>query len=533
MDKYRVLGKIGEGTFSTVWKCTVIDKNHELYGQACSVKRMKKKYESIDHVNSLREVQALKRLNPHPNILNLIEVIYTEELQALDLVCELLTENLYEKIKDRKQPLPTDVVKSYMYQLLKALEHMHRNGIFHRDVKPENILLDGATNTLKLADFGSCRGIYSKVPFTEYISTRWYRAPECLLTDGYYGFKMDTWSVGCVFFEVSTLRPLFPGANEMDQLDKIHGIIGVPKKSVLEKIRKNSMHMSFKFRETHGCGLARCLPHGSAHFLDLLCGLLEYDPDERMSARQALRHPFFAEQRKADPSRRSQAQAQQSDEATTVPAGTTSKPTGKKKHTTAKSTHRARDPAGHTTTGRAAQPTSVKMAGAPHKHGATTSSSMLPHVTHKAGMAKGPDSRVPVPRATGHKKPMPPTGPRDPHRVVRIPKRSTGPRAHHKTLPAQRSPPKWQASMPRHHSQNRQAQQHSVYSHSYMTRSNIRNPVVKPKHVAPVLPPLVLKQVKPQASPTKYNPAKYYTKVCGHGSRRLQMVCVLLHPHGH
>ena len=87
----------------------------------------------------------------------------TEELQALDLVCELLTENLYEKIKDRKQPLPTDVVKSYMYQLLKALEHMHRNGIFHRDVKPENILLDGTTNTLKLADFGSCRGIYSKV----------------------------------------------------------------------------------------------------------------------------------------------------------------------------------------------------------------------------------------------------------------------------------------------------------------------------------------------------------------------------------
>jgi serine/threonine protein kinase len=87
----------------------------------------------------------------------------TEEVQSLDLVCELLTENLYEKIKDRKQPLPTSLVKSYTYQLLKALEHMHRNGIFHRDVKPENILLDSTTDTLKLADFGSCRGIYSKV----------------------------------------------------------------------------------------------------------------------------------------------------------------------------------------------------------------------------------------------------------------------------------------------------------------------------------------------------------------------------------
>ena len=107
------------------------------------------------------------------------------------------------------------------------MEHMHRNGIFHRDIKPykiinlntnklyrENILLMG--ETVKLADFGSCRGIYSKPPFTEYISTRWYRAPECLLTDGYYGYKMDVWGVGCVFFEILSLFPLFPGNNELD-----------------------------------------------------------------------------------------------------------------------------------------------------------------------------------------------------------------------------------------------------------------------------------------------------------------------------
>lgn len=90
----------------------------------------------------------------------------------------------------------------------------------------ENILLIG--ETVKLADFGSCRGIYSKAPFTEYISTRWYRAPECLLTDGYYGYKMDIWGVGCVFFEMLSLFPLFPGNNELDQIHRIHNILGTP-----------------------------------------------------------------------------------------------------------------------------------------------------------------------------------------------------------------------------------------------------------------------------------------------------------------
>ena len=109
----------------------------------------------------------------------------------------------------------------------------------------ENILLSG--DTIKLADLGSCRGLYSKPPLTEYISTRWYRAPECLMTDGHYGYKMDIWGVGCVFFEVLSLFPLFPGDNELDQIHKIHNILGTPPAELLEKFQKNATHMKLEF----------------------------------------------------------------------------------------------------------------------------------------------------------------------------------------------------------------------------------------------------------------------------------------------
>lgn len=144
--------------------------------------------------------------------------------------------NLYEAIKGKKTFLPERKVKTWMYQVLKALDFMHRNGIFHRDIKPENILIKD--DLIKLADLGSCKGIYSKPPFTEYISTRWYRSPECLLTDGYYNFKMDIWGVGCVFFELLSLFPLFPGDDEIDQVQKIHNILGSPSAELFNKLLK-------------------------------------------------------------------------------------------------------------------------------------------------------------------------------------------------------------------------------------------------------------------------------------------------------
>ncbi|XP_051502043.1 MAPK/MAK/MRK overlapping kinase-like isoform X2 [Myxocyprinus asiaticus] len=239
----------------------------------------------------------MKRLSPHPNILQLHELIYDRDTGTLSLICELMEMNIYELIKGRQNPLPESKVKHYMYQLCRSLDHMHSNGIFHRDVKPENILIKD--DVLKLADFGSCRSIYSKPPHTEYISTRWYRAPECLLTDGHYSQKMDMWSAGCVFFEIFSLTPLFPGRNELDQVNKIHDVLGAPDGALLQKF-KQSRAMRFDFPPRKGCGISQLIPHCSAVSLSLLHQMLTYDPDERISARTALQHSCFRELRMAE-----------------------------------------------------------------------------------------------------------------------------------------------------------------------------------------------------------------------------------------
>mmetsp|Transcript_8155 Transcript_8155/g.19150 ORF Transcript_8155/g.19150 Transcript_8155/m.19150 type:complete len:556 (-) Transcript_8155:120-1787(-) len=293
MHKYRLIGKKGEGTFSEVLKAQSIKS-----GKYFAIKCMKNYFDSIDQVNNLREIQALRRLAGHPNIIKLHEVLYDEPTGRLALVFELMDMNLYEAIKGRRHYLPEQKVKQYMYELLKALDHMHRNGIFHRDVKPENLLL--LDDEIKLADLGSCRGIYSRQPYTEYISTRWYRAPECLLTDGYYNFKMDLFAAGCVWFEIVALFPLFPGQNEMDQIQKIHNILGTPNPELLAKFKRNASHMDFNFPEKKGTGIERLVPHANPEIVDLIKKLIRYDPDERLLARQALKDPFFRELRDAE-----------------------------------------------------------------------------------------------------------------------------------------------------------------------------------------------------------------------------------------
>lgn len=301
MQNYKVLGKKGEGTFSEVLRCQSLKT-----GKLVAIKCMKHTFESLEQVNALREIQALRRLTPHDHIVTLTEVIFDAKSGSLGLVFELMDCNIYEHIKARSSHLSEHEVKGYMYQLLLSVNHMHSHSVFHRDIKPENVLLALSqtragggkyAHLLKLADFGSCRGCHSKRPFTEYISTRWYRAPECLLTDGYYGPEMDIWGIGCVMYEIIMLQPLFPGTTEADQIERIHKILGTPSRALLDKLRRHgSAHVEWAFTQHPPDSevFNRLTAHVSADAVDLLSQMLQYDMDIRITARAALKHKWFA-----------------------------------------------------------------------------------------------------------------------------------------------------------------------------------------------------------------------------------------------
>jgi len=307
MHRYELLAKKGEGTFSEVIRARCLSSNKEV-----AIKVMRNKFTSLEQVNSLREIQALRRLSPDPGIVQLDEVLFDETSGRLALVFELMHMNLYELIRGRKNFLPEAHTKSILFQVLKAVDRMHRNSIFHRDLKPENILVSPGAGeyearnktksglVVKVADFGSCRGIYSKQPYTEYIATRWYRAPECLLTSGYYSFRMDLWAIGCIAFEIMALFPLFPGTNELNQIERIHGVLGTPSDEVLSKFKRFATHLEFNFTGRAGTGIAQMIPHVNSTCVDLIEKLLAYDPEERISARQALKHPYFKDLRQEE-----------------------------------------------------------------------------------------------------------------------------------------------------------------------------------------------------------------------------------------
>jgi meiosis induction protein kinase IME2/SME1 len=217
---------------------------------------MKKTFDSFNQCLELREIIFLRTLPPHTHLVPALDIFLDPFSKKLHIAMEYMDGNLYQLIKTRDgKHLENAAVKSILYQIIAGLEHIHQNAFFHRDIKPENILVtmqqrddqgsafkrysqivrDTASwsptqqhYVVKLADFGLARETYSHTPYTTYVSTRWYRAPEVLLRAGEYSAPVDMWAIGAMAVEVALLKPLFPGSNEVDQVWRVCEIMGSP-----------------------------------------------------------------------------------------------------------------------------------------------------------------------------------------------------------------------------------------------------------------------------------------------------------------
>ncbi|XP_024363189.1 cyclin-dependent kinase F-4 isoform X2 [Physcomitrium patens] len=283
MERYKVMRQLGDGTYGSVWKAFNNGTN-----EVVAIKKMKRKFYSWDECMNLREVKSLRKLN-HPNIVKLKEVI--RENDELFFVFEYMEYNLYQLIKDKDKPFSESEVRSWAFQILQALEYMHKNGYFHRDLKPENLLV--TKDVIKVADFGLAREVQSSPPYTDYVSTRWYRAPEVLLQSPTYSAAIDVWAVGAIMAELFTLRPLFPGASEVDEIYKICSVIGSPSYQTWSEGMKLASSLSFQFPQLSPTNLSHLIPTASPEAINLISAMCVWDPSKRPTAAQALQHPFF------------------------------------------------------------------------------------------------------------------------------------------------------------------------------------------------------------------------------------------------
>ena len=292
LNNYTRIKSIGQGSFSVVFHVIENSTNHSY-----AMKILSSKFGSIEQIKSNDEVELMVHCGQHPNIVSLHDIIYEPAVGRLSLVMDLMDFNMLDYLqRERKGKLSMQESLIYTYQLLNALQHVHSRGIIHRDIKPENIFINPQSMELKLGDFGSARNMIIDRPLSEYVATRWYRPPECLMTAGVYGPPIDIWAVGCILYELMTGMPLFPGKNQIDQINRIHRCLGSPTPEMLEKLcppdkLKNIQFLTFEKPRKE---FERRLPAASPEVIDLLKKLLEYVPSERITAEDALKHKAFS-----------------------------------------------------------------------------------------------------------------------------------------------------------------------------------------------------------------------------------------------
>ncbi|XP_051751255.1 mitogen-activated protein kinase 1 isoform X1 [Ctenopharyngodon idella] len=290
--RYSNLSYIGEGAYGMV--CSAYDRDNK-------VRVAIKKISPFEHQTycqrTLREIKILLRFK-HENIIGINDIIRTptiDQMKDVYIVQDLMETDLYKLLKT--QHLSNDHICYFLYQILRGLKYIHSANVLHRDLKPSNLLLN-TTCDLKICDFGLARVAdpdHDHTGFlTEYVATRWYRAPEIMLNSKGYTKSIDIWSVGCILAEMLSNRPIFPGKHYLDQLNHILGILGSPSQEDLNciiNIKARNYLLSLPLR----CKVPwnRLFPNADPKALDLLDKMLTFNPHKRIEVEEALAHPYL------------------------------------------------------------------------------------------------------------------------------------------------------------------------------------------------------------------------------------------------
>ncbi|RDY14426.1 Mitogen-activated protein kinase 19, partial [Mucuna pruriens] len=294
-NRYKILEVIGKGSYGVVFSAIDTDT-----GEKVAIKKIQDAFEhTSDAIRILREVKLLRLLR-HPDIVDIKRIMLPpsrREFKDIYVVLELMESDLHQVIKVNDD-LTHEHHQFFLYQMLRAMKYMHTANVYHRDLKPKNILAN-ANCKLKICDFGLARVAFNDDPttlfWTDYVATRWYRAPElCGSFFSKYTPAIDIWSIGCIFAELLTGKPLFPGKSVVHQLDLITDLLGTPSLETITRVRNdNARKYLMRMQKKQPVPFEKKFPNADPLALRLLQKLLAFDPKNRLTAQEALADPYF------------------------------------------------------------------------------------------------------------------------------------------------------------------------------------------------------------------------------------------------